>query len=98
MYHSGGLDTGPILGVITENGTIDVTKAPHIFFSLYFVITGTHGLHVLIGIGVIAWLALRGKRGEFNEENYSAVENVGLYWHLVDLIWIIVFPLIYLVK
>ena len=98
VYHAGGLDTGPILGVITENGTIDVTKAPHIFFSLYFVITGTHGLHVLIGIGVIAWLALRAKRGEFNEENYSAVENVGLYWHLVDLIWIFLFPLIYLVK
>lgn len=98
VYHLGGQETGPVLGVITENGTVDVTKAPHIFFSLYFVMTGTHGLHVLIGVGVILWLALRGKRGEFNKENYSAVENVGLYWHLVDLIWIFLFPLLYLVK
>jgi len=91
-------DGEDILGVITENGTVDVTKAPHVFFSLYFVMTGVHGLHVVIGIGVILWLALRGKRGEFNLENHSAVENVGLYWHLVDLIWIFLFPLLYLVK
>lgn len=91
-------DGDKILGVITENGTIDVTKAPHVFFSLYFVMTGTHGLHVVIGIGVILWLALRAKRGEFNSENHSAVENVGLYWHLVDLIWIFLFPLLYLVQ
>jgi len=90
--------TGRILGAIREGGIIDVESAPHIFFSLYFVMTGTHGLHVVIGVGVILWLALRAKRGEFNQENYSAVENVGLYWHLVDLIWIFLFPLMYLVQ
>ena len=68
-----------------------------IFFSLYFVATGTHGLHVVIGVGVILWLALRAKRGEFNSEHFAAVENVGLYWHL-HLIWIFLFPLMYLVK
>ncbi len=88
----------PVLGVLTPDGGIDPTVAPHIFFGLYFVMTGTHGIHVLIGVGVILWLALRAKRGEFNKENYSAVENVGLYWHLVDLIWIFLFPLLYLVK
>ncbi len=88
---------GTILGAIRSNGVIDVSSAPHIFFSLYFVITGTHGLRVVIGVGVILWLALRAKRGEFNQEYFAAIENVGLYWHLVDLIWIFVFPLMYLV-
>jgi cytochrome c oxidase subunit 3 len=91
-------EAGHILGVITENGKIDVTLAPQVFFSLYFVMTGVHGLHVLIGVGVILWLYFRARRGEFNSENYSAVENVGLYWHLVDLIWIFLFPLLYLVQ
>ena len=68
------------------------------FFALYFLLTGTHGLHVIVGIGVIFWLAIRAARGDFNSENYVAVENVGLYWHLVDLIWIFLFPLLYLVK
>ena len=68
------------------------------FFSVYFMMTGVHGLHVLIGVGVILWLYLRAKRGEFNRENFAAVENVGLYWHLVDLIWIFLFPLLYLVQ
>lgn len=72
--------------------------APQIFFGVYFMMTGVHGLHVVIGIGVIFWLFLRARRGDFNSENYSAVENVGLYWHLVDLIWIFLFPLLYLVR
>jgi cytochrome c oxidase subunit III len=75
-----------------------IHDAPQIFFSIYFVMTGVHGLHVLIGVGVILWLYFRVDRGEFNSQNHSAVENVGLYWHLVDLIWIFLFPLLYLVK
>lgn len=72
--------------------------APQVFFSIYYMMTGVHGLHVVIGIGLIFWLWLRVRRGEFTSENYAAVENVGLYWHLVDLIWIFLFPLLYLVK
>ncbi len=71
---------------------------PHIFFAVYFVMTGLHGVHVLVGMGIIAWIYLRAARGEFSSENYIAVENTGLYWHLVDLIWIFLFPLLYLVK
>ena len=89
---------GYFLGSIGENGEVIVTDAPHVFFSIYFMMTGVHGLHVLIGVGVILWLWLRAKRGDFNSENYSAVENIGLYWHLVDLIWIFLFPLLYLVQ
>jgi len=98
VYVVGEGSTREVLGVITETGAIDVTLAPHVFFSLYFIMTGVHGLHVLIGVGVILWLVLRAKRGEFNSENYAGVENVGLYWHLVDLIWIFLFPLLYLVQ
>lgn len=70
---------------------------PHIFFSIYFMMTGLHGLHVMGGIGVIAWLARRTARGDFSSEYYTPVELTGLYWHLVDLIWIFLFPLLYLI-
>ncbi len=71
---------------------------PQMFFGLYFTMTGLHGVHVLIGIGVIAWMYIRAGRDEFGPDNYTAVENTGLYWHLVDLVWIFLFPLLYLVK
>lgn len=74
-------------------------KAPNaaLFFSFYFVMTGTHGLHVLIGMALIAWIMFRTNRGDFNSRKFAPVEFVGLYWHIVDLIWIFLFPLIYLV-
>jgi len=67
------------------------------YFTIYFLMTGLHGLHVLIGMGVLAWIALRAARGEFSREYSTPVELGGLYWHLVDLIWIFLFPLLYLV-
>jgi cytochrome c oxidase subunit 3 len=70
---------------------------PHIFFSIYFMMTGLHGVHVIGGIGVIAWLAKRTARGDFSAEYYTPVEMTGLYWHLVDLIWIFLFPLLNLI-
>lgn len=74
-------------------------KAPNaaLFYSFYFVMTGTHGVHVLIGMAAIAWIMWRMNRGDFNSKRFAAVEFVGLYWHIVDLIWIFLFPLIYLV-
>jgi cytochrome c oxidase subunit III len=71
---------------------------PAVFFGVYFVMTATHGLHVVIGMGVMVWLLLKASRNEFSSTNYVALENTGLYWHLVDLIWIYLFPLLYLVK
>jgi cytochrome c oxidase subunit 3 len=70
---------------------------PHIFFSVYFMITGLHGLHVIAGMLAIGWVLIRTNRGHFSSQYYTPVENVGLYWHLVDMIWIYVFPLLYLV-
>jgi cytochrome c oxidase subunit III len=71
---------------------------PHVFFAVYFCMTGLHGIHVLVGIGVLTWVLLRSARGDFGPHYYTPVENVGLYWHLVDLVWIFLFPLLYLVK
>jgi cytochrome c oxidase subunit III len=71
---------------------------PGVFFGVYFIMTGMHGLHVVIGIGLMIWLLIRNARGDFTPTNHVALENVGLYWHLVDLIWIYLFPLLYLVR
>lgn len=67
------------------------------YFGLYFCMTGLHGLHVIIGMGLITWVAIRTYRGEFNSHYYTPVEGVGIFWHIVDLIWIFLFPLLYLV-
>ena len=68
-----------------------------VFFSLYFITTGIHGLHVLIGGALLSWIAVKVRSGEVNAENYILMENGALYWHLVDLIWIFIFPLYYLI-
>lgn len=67
------------------------------FFSIYFVMTGIHGVHVVVGMGIIGWITSRAMRGHFSSEWYTPVELTGLYWHLVDIIWIFLFPLLYLV-
>jgi len=69
----------------------------NIFFGLYYVITGLHGLHVIIGMALLAVALLYVIRGKVNADRFGLLENAGLYWHLVDLIWIFVFPLFYLV-
>nr|WP_240732283.1 cytochrome c oxidase subunit 3 family protein [Geobacter sp. FeAm09] len=68
-----------------------------VFFSLYFMTTGIHGLHVLIGATLLAWVGCRVKRGAVHGGDYVLLENSALYWHLVDLIWIFIFPLYYLI-
>ena len=74
----------------------DYPKAP-LFFSLYFMMTGLHGIHILIGIGLIGWMWRRSARGDFGPEFYTPIELTGFYWHFVDLVWIYLFPLLYLV-
>ncbi|MBX7231998.1 MAG: cytochrome c oxidase subunit 3 family protein [Bdellovibrionales bacterium] len=68
-----------------------------LYFSFYFCMTGLHGTHVLAGLFLIAWLIVRTHRGEFGPKYYTPLECVGLFWHLIDLIWIYLFPLLYLV-
>jgi cytochrome c oxidase subunit 3 len=72
-------------------------KNAHLFFGLYFLMTGLHGLHVLAGIGVWLWLLLRARAGVFGATYFGPIDYAALYWHLVDLIWIYLFPLLYLV-
>ena len=74
----------------------DIPFAPQ-FFSIYFIMTGIHGVHVLVGMGLFIWLIIRVIRGHFSPGWYTPVELTGLYWHLVDIIWIFLFPLLYLI-
>jgi cytochrome c oxidase subunit 3 len=68
-----------------------------IFFSIYYTMTGLHAIHILAGMGVLAWILGRAVRGEFSGQYFAPVDFTGLYWHLVDLIWIYLFPLLYLI-
>jgi len=67
-----------------------------IFFGMYFVMTGLHALHVLIGVVILSFMLVFLLRDKINKDNYIKLEAGGLYWHLVDLIWIYLFPLFYL--
>ncbi|MHC4428040.1 MAG: cytochrome c oxidase subunit 3 [Planctomycetota bacterium] len=69
----------------------------HMFFGMYFLMTGLHGLHVAAGMIVIIWLLIKTLRGQFSREYFTPVDLGGLYWHVVDLIWIFLFPLLYLI-
>jgi len=68
-----------------------------LFFSLYFAMTGLHALHMVIGAGLLAMLIWQARRGRFTAEYMTPVDLIGLYWHFVDIIWIFLFPLLYLI-
>jgi len=83
---------------ISWSPTADSAPGLLTFFGIYFAMTGMHALHMIIGMGlmlVVAWKALRGR---YSGENYIGVEMLGLYWHFVDLVWIFLFPLLYLLN
>jgi len=69
-----------------------------LYFSLYFAMTGMHALHMVIGMGLMVWLLLKAYQGVYDETYYTPVENFGLYWHFVDIVWIYLFPLLYLIN
>ena len=82
-----------------SNGQIDGNKfrdKVRIFYYLYFVMTGLHALHMIVGLGLMTWLLITAWRGRYNEDYYMPVEMSGLYWHFVDIVWIFLFPLLYL--
>ncbi len=76
----------------------DTVPGQFMFFSFYFMMTGLHGIHVLLGMIAIIWVLFRTIRGDFSSDYYAPVDITGLYWHLVDLIWIYLFPLMYLIS
>jgi cytochrome c oxidase subunit III len=86
-----GLYPGSKVLLARPNGQI-------LFFGLYYVMTGLHGLHILIGMIVLAFMLVFMIRNKITPDDYIKLENSGLYWHLVDLIWIFLFPLFYLIQ
>ena len=79
-----------------ENG-IPSPAGSNIFYAVYFLATGLHAFHVIVGMSVLAWVLWRVKNGKYGSHHYVPVELGALYWHLVDLVWIFLFPLLYLV-
>lgn len=73
-----------------------IYPSSHIFWGLYFTMTGIHAFHVAVGIGALVWLYKLADKNRFSTTYYTPVEVVGLYWHLVDIIWIFLFPILYL--
>jgi len=74
-----------------------LAKGEMLYYGLYFVMTGLHGVHVLIGLGVLVYMLIGTFAGKINAGNFIQLENSGLYWHLVDTIWVYLFPLFYLI-
>ena len=82
-----------------SNGQIDANKfrdKVQIFYWIYFVMTGLHALHMIVGLGLMTWLLWTAWRGYYSADYYMPVEMSGLYWHFVDIVWIFLFPLLYL--
>jgi cytochrome c oxidase subunit 3 len=82
-----------------SNGQIDADKfrdKVRIFYWIYFVMTGLHALHMIVGLGLMTWLLWKAWRGTFSHDYFAPVEMSGLYWHFVDIVWIFLFPLLYL--
>ena len=88
-------DSATVTGV---SGNVLTPSKAGVFFSIYYCMTGIHAIHILAGIGVLLWLLVRSIRQDFNKQYFGPVDYVGLYWHIVDLIWIYLFPLLYLIR
>ena len=74
----------------------ELAQHAQLFFSLYFIMTGLHALHMIIGFGIMVWMLWWTYSGVITKEYYSPIEISGLYWHFVDIVWIYLFPLLYL--
>ena len=78
-------------------GRAAIRRPAEQFYSLYFAMTGLHALHMIIGIGIMSVITIMAWRRTFDAEYYTPVEVAGLYWHFVDIVWIFLFPLLYLI-
>ena len=86
----------PAISSVEEN--VLTKRQAGVFFGIYYCMTGVHAIHIIGGIAVLVWLLFRAVRQDFNRRYFGPVDYVGLYWHLVDLIWIYLFPLLYLIR
>jgi cytochrome c oxidase subunit 3 len=76
----------------------DMAQKTEVYFFLYFAMTGMHALHMIIGIAILSYMIFRARAGAYTTGHVTFVENFGLYWHFVDIIWIFLFPLLYLIS
>ena len=90
-HHIPGQAAFHLEGVTTQQGHAQL------FFSLYFAMTGLHALHMVIGVGLLSFLIWHAKKGTYSAAYFTPVDVAGLYWHFVDVIWIFLFPLLYLI-
>jgi cytochrome c oxidase subunit 3 len=97
MFHGYDTETGQLPWFKDYDGVMAGVPHGHLFFAIYVTMTAIHGLHVVIGAGLIIWIMKGAAKGRFHSGYFLPVDLVGLYWHLVDLIWIFLFPLLYLV-
>ncbi|MGH9678315.1 MAG: cytochrome c oxidase subunit 3, partial [Candidatus Acidiferrales bacterium] len=91
-----GLDWAPqgeIAAHLAPGGALHA----ELFFIYYFAMTGLHAIHMIVGMGLLLWLVLKSRKGGFTSHYFAPVEVVGLYWHFVDIVWIFLFPLLYLI-
>lgn len=95
--YSHKIHDGLLPGKFFTNAELKDVPNAAMFFGFYFVMTGIHGVHVVVGAILIIWVMLKNMRGKVGPEYYTPVEGVGLFWHVVDLVWIYLFPLLYLV-
>jgi cytochrome c oxidase subunit 3 len=77
---------------------LDMARHTEVYFSLYFAMTGMHALHMIIGIAILVFMIFRARAGAYTAGHVTFVENFGLYWHFVDIVWIFLFPLLYLIS
>jgi cytochrome c oxidase subunit 3 len=82
---------------IPAGATPAIVRTTELFFVFYFFMTGLHATHMIIGIGVMIWMATLASRGRFTREYHTPLEMTGLYWHFVDMVWVFLFPLLYLI-
>ncbi|MEX0612765.1 MAG: cytochrome c oxidase subunit 3 family protein, partial [Pirellulales bacterium] len=93
----GGESRYPPPAEVKEEPRYKLSSTAELFFSLYFVMTGLHALHMVIGIGILGVLIVAAVRGAFSAAYFTPVELAGLYWHFVDIVWVFLFPLLYLI-
>ncbi len=75
-----------------------LARPAQIFFSFYFTLSGIHALHMIVGVGIMLYVAWLAKRNEFSPDYYNPVEIAGLYWHFVDIVWVFLLPALYFVR
>jgi cytochrome c oxidase subunit 3 len=99
-HHEYAVGNVPVLNFDTARFKDDVSlgRQVQLFFVFYFILTGLHALHMVIGVGLLVYLLLRARTGAFSGPYYTPVEVIGLYWHFVDIVWIFLFPLLYLIR